>query len=66
MDAIKVEPDSDEESHCASSHSGGEQLTDIKHEVETVPEQFYVVKTEACVSYVYRYSFTFILEGQNM
>jgi hypothetical protein len=65
MDAIKVEPDSDEESLSVSSHSGEEQLIDIKHEMEPVPEPFCIVKTEAYVSYVHGHSFTSIPEGQS-
>jgi hypothetical protein len=55
MNAIKVEPASDEESLSMSSHSEEELLTDIKHEIEPVPEPFCIVKTEAYVSYINRY-----------
>jgi hypothetical protein len=54
MDVIKEEL----ESHSLSSHSEGERITDIKHEVDPVPEPFCIVKTEAYVSH---YPLSFVL-----
>lgn len=47
MDVIKEEP----YSHSLSPHSEREQVTDIKHEDDPVPEPFCVVKTEAYDDY---------------
>jgi hypothetical protein len=61
MDVIKKELDS----HSQSSHSEGEQVTDIKHEDDPVPEPFCIVKTEAYVSHIFYLLFLCISECQS-
>jgi hypothetical protein len=61
MDVIKEELDS----HSLSSHGEGEQVTDIKHEDDPVPEPFCIVKTEAYVSRIIYLLFYCISECQS-